>query len=94
MGGFFYILASGKYKTLYARVTNDISRRIAEHRDGKGSEFTKRYGVHMLVYCEEHERIEDAIAREKQVKKWERNWKVDLIESTNPEWRDLYNELL
>ena len=94
MGGYFYILASGKYRTLYTGVTNDLARRVAEHRKGKGSKFAKKYGVRILVCCEKYDRIEDAITREKQVKKWNRDWKLNLIESMNPEWRDLYDELL
>lgn len=92
--GFFYILASGRYKTLYIGVTNSILRRVAEHKEGKGGFFTKKYKINQLVYYESYERIEDAITREKQVKKWERNWKIDLIETVNLEWRDLYEDLM
>ena len=94
MGGYFYILASGQYKTLYAGVTNNIIRRIAEHKEQKIEGFTKKYNVNTLVYYETYERIEDAIQREKKVKKWERNWKLDLIEKMNPEWRDLYEDVI
>ncbi len=93
--GFVYILASGKYRTLYTGVTNDLLRRLEEHRTGKGSKFAKKYSVvRTLVYYEIHERIEDAIVREKPVKEWKRDWKLELIERMNPEWRDLYNDVV
>jgi putative endonuclease len=94
MGGYFYIMASGRYKTLYSGVTNNLIRRGAEHKQGNGSKFTAKYGVQMLVYYEYAERIEDVIAREKCVKRWRRDWKLELIEKMNPEWRDLYEDLL
>ena len=65
-----------------------------EHKEGRGSEFTKRYDVHTLVYYEHFERIEDAIAREKQIKNWHRDWKLELIEKLNPDWRDLYEDVI
>jgi putative endonuclease len=89
MSGFFYIMASGPYKTIYAGVTNDLLRRTQEHKEGKGGYFTKKYKINQLVFYESYENITEAIAREKQIKKWERSWKLELIETMNPEWRDL-----
>jgi putative endonuclease len=83
-----YILASIS-RRLYAGVTNDIHRRVRQHRSGDGSEFTSRYRIHRLVYCEETADIRAAIAREKQIKGWRREKKVGLIESANPLWIDL-----
>ncbi len=88
-----YILASRMNGTLYIGVTNDIARRVSEHRSGKGSEFAKQYRVHRLVYLEPHDDIRLAIQREKTLKEWKRAWKIALIEKDNPEWRDLYEEL-
>ncbi|HEX9466191.1 MAG TPA: GIY-YIG nuclease family protein [Alphaproteobacteria bacterium] len=89
-----YILASKRNGTLYIGVTNDLVRRVAEHRSGQADGFTKTYRVHMLVYAEFHETMPLAIVRETQMKKWRRDWKLELIERANPEWRDLYDELL
>jgi len=86
---FVYILASRLHGTLYIGVTNDLRARIEQHRLGLGSEFVKRYRVHRLVYVEPYENAEDAIAREKQLKKWNRDWKIRLIEEDNLEWNDL-----
>jgi putative endonuclease len=83
-----YILASGRHGTLYIGVTNDLRRRMEQHLLGLGSEFVKKYRVHRLVYAEPYENAEDAIRREKQLKKWNRDWKIRLIEEDNPEWRD------
>ena len=88
-----YILASRKHGTLYIGVTNDIARRVWDHRQGLGSRFVKRYGVTRLVYAETHEEIERAIQREKTMKEWPRAWKIRLIEHENPEWEDLYDRL-
>ena len=88
---FVYILASQRQGTLYVGVTNDIRRRVYEHRNGLVAGFTKKYGVHMLVYVERFSRIEEAIAREKAIKKWRRQWKIKLIERDNPAWLDLYD---
>lgn len=85
-----YILAS-RSRVLYVGVTNDLARRVTEHRAGKGGQFTKRYQVHRLVHAEEFGEIRDAIAREKQLKGWKRGRKVALIEEHNPDWRDLAN---
>ena len=90
---YVYILASRKNGTLYVGVTNDIVRRATEHREGAIDGFTKKYRVHRLVYLEEHDRVLDAITREKTLKRWRRAWKTALIEKDNPDWRDLYEEL-
>ncbi len=91
---YVYILASKKNGTLYIGVTSDLIKRIYEHKHDLVDGFTKRYRVHDLVYFEAHEDIQQAITREKQMKKWKRNWKLRLIEKTNPTWRDLYDEIL
>jgi putative endonuclease len=83
------MLASKRYGTLYIGVTNDLSRRMEEHRLGKGLEFVKQYGVTRLVYVETHDDPETAITREKQLKKWNRDWQIRLIEEENLEWQDL-----
>jgi putative endonuclease len=88
-----YILASRKHGTLYIGVTNDIARRVWEHRQGHGSKFVQKYRVTHLVYVEAHEEIEHAIQREKTLKEWQRAWKIQLIEQDNPEWEDLYDRL-
>ena len=84
-----YILASRRHGTLYIGVTNSLQRRLEEHRSGKGSSFVKQYNVLRLVYVESYERADEAIAREKQLKRWKRDWKIELIEKDNLEWRDL-----
>ncbi len=86
-----YIMASKKNGTLYIGVTNNLARRSYEHRKGLGSEFTSKYGVNQLVYIEEHQDIRTAIQREKTMKEWKRQWKIELIEKGNPNWDDLYN---
>jgi putative endonuclease len=88
---YVYILASVS-RALYNGVTNDLLRRIAQHRAGEGSKHTAKYNIHRLVHVETTNDIRDAIAREKQLKSWSRRKKVELIESTNPEWRDLSQE--
>jgi putative endonuclease len=85
-----YILASRRNGTLYTGVTSDLLKRIWEHRSGLAEGFTKRYGVHRLVYFDIHDYLTEAIRREKQIKKWRRAWKIDLIERTNPQWHDLW----
>ena len=85
---YVYILASFR-RTLYVGVTNNIERRLWEHRNGHGSAFVRRYNVNRLVYAEETSDILAAIAREKQIKAWRRSKKIALIEAVNPEWRDL-----
>jgi putative endonuclease len=86
---YVYILASRRHGTLYIGVTNSLQTRLQQHRTGDGSSFVRAYGVHRLVYVESYERPEDAIAREKQLKRWKRDWKIELIERDNLEWRDL-----
>jgi len=93
-GGWVYIITNRPEGTLYVGVTSDIARRAWEHREGVVEGFSKRYGLKRLVYVERHETIEDAIRREKRIKRWPRAWKVDLIRKTNPYWRDLYDELV
>lgn len=88
-----YILASKPNGTLYVGVTNDLARRISEHKSDAVEGFTQRYAVHTLVYAEFHDTMPLAIEREKHIKKWRRDWKVALIENENPAWRDLYQEL-
>jgi putative endonuclease len=91
---YVYILASKENGTLYIGVTNNLSRRVFEHKEGLTEGFTKRYKVHKLVYYEETCDIEEAIRREKQLKAWGRARKIELIESVNPRWADLYDTLL
>jgi putative endonuclease len=87
--GYVYILASRRNGTLYVGVTSDLARRIEEHRSGIGSAFTRRYGVTRLVWFEEHDWVSYAIMREKTIKKWPRQWKINAIEEINPYWHDL-----
>jgi putative endonuclease len=94
MSFWVYILASRPGGTLYVGVTNDLVRRVFEHRNGMVPGFTKRYGVKQLVYFEEHSTAGAAIQREKNIKHWSREWKIDLIVSMNPGWRDLYDEIV
>ena len=89
---FLYILASKRNGTLYVGVTSDLERRVYEHRHTLVEGFTKKYGVTMLVYYEQTSDVNAAIVREKRVKKWNRAWKLKLIESVNPEWKDLADE--
>ncbi|MFZ2038472.1 MAG: GIY-YIG nuclease family protein [Minisyncoccia bacterium] len=90
---YVYILASKRNGTLYIGVTNDLKRRVFEHQNSLVDGFTKQYNVKTLVYFESTENIDAAITREKQLKKWDRSWKLRLIESTNPNWNDLNLEL-
>lgn len=85
-----YILTSKKNGTIYIGLTNDLSRRIYEHKEKLINGFMKKYDITHLVYAEEHQDINDAIYREKCLKKWNREWKIKLIEELNPNWRDLY----
>lgn len=94
MAAFVYILASRKNGTLYIGVTNNLIRRVGEHKRDMNEGFTKRYGVHRLVYFEAGEDISGAIWREKCLKKWNRAWKIRLIEEQNPTWRDLYQDII
>lgn len=91
---FVYVLASKKNGTLYIGVTSDLIKRIYEHKNNVADGFTKKYGVHTLVYYEATPDVNSAILKEKQLKKWRRPWKLELIEKSNPKWRDLYDELL
>ena len=91
---FVYMLASRRYGTLYTGVTGDLPRRSYEHRNNLMKGFTRRYGVHMLVWFEEHGDIALAIAREKQIKRWNPSWKIRLIEKGNPNWDDLYDRIV
>ena len=84
-----YILASRRYGTLYIGMTSNLRARIEQHRLGVGSVFVRQYGVILLVHVETFEHAEDAIRREKQLKNWNREWKIQLLEKENPEWRDL-----
>ena len=88
------ILASKPGGTLYIGVTNNLVRRVYEHREGLAESFTKRYGIKTLVFFEAHETIAAALQREKNIKHWSREWKIDLIVACNPEWRDLYEEIV
>jgi len=88
-----YILASRRNGTLYIGVTSDLRARVSQHRNDVMEGFTKRYGVHTLVYYELHGEMLEAIKREKQLKKWNRAWKVELIEQANPAWKDLWDEI-
>jgi len=91
---YVYILASKRNGTLYIGVTNNLIRRVYEHKNDLINGFTKKYKVHMLVYYEHANDIYSAIQREKSLKKWERKWKIELIETMNPDWHDLYEELV
>ena len=88
-----YILASKQNGTLYIGVTSDIARRVWEHKSDAIEGFTKKYGIHTLVYYENHATMPDAILREKQMKRWNRAWKIALIQQINPQWRDLYEDI-
>ena len=94
MGGHVYILASRRHGTLYTGVTSDLARRIFEHREGLIPGFTREYGVKRLVFVETHNDISEAIIREKRIKDWKRDWKINLIERDNPLWDDLAVSLL
>ena len=94
MSAWVYIMSNRKDGVLYIGVTADLSQRIMQHREGKGSAFCRRYGLTRLVYAEEHDSIEDAIAREKAMKAWKRAWKIELIEGVNPGWDDLFGVVL
>jgi len=89
-----YILASGWDGTLYVGVTSDLIKRVWEHKNDVVEGFTKEYHVHELVWFEQHPAMDLAISREKAIKEWKRAWKVDLIQKSNPNWRDLYPDIL
>jgi putative endonuclease len=94
MNCFVYLMASGKNGTLYVGVTSNLVQRVHQHKTGTFEGFTSRYGVHSLVWFDSTPSIEAAIQREKQMKNWRREWKVALIEKTNPDWLDLYETIL
>ena len=91
---YVYILSSRKNGTLYIGVTDDLIKRVYEHKQNLIEGYTNKYNVHTLVYYEAHDDIQEAIIREKQIKKWNRKWKLRLIEEMNLEWRDLYDEIV
>ena len=91
---YVYILASQRNGTLYTGITNDLARRIWEHKFGYTKGFTHKYRLKMLVWFEHHTDVNAAIAREKRIKRWRRPWKLELIEADNPEWHDLYETLV
>ena len=93
MGGWIYIMTNRRNGTLYVGVTSDLPGRVYQHREGLIAGFTKRYGLKILAYYEQHDDIRGAIQREKNIKHWPRAWKVRLIHSMNPEWNDLYHTL-
>jgi len=88
-----YILASARNGTLYVGVTSNLLQRVWQHKEGLADGFTKKYEISSLVWYEQHDSAESAITREKQIKKWNRMWKIRLIEATNPYWNDLYSGL-
>ncbi len=88
-----YILASKPRGTLYVGVSNDLARRVHQHRTGSGAKFTKKYDIARFVHAEEFGEIEQAIEREKRLKRWRRAWKIQLIEEHNPEWEDMYEKI-
>ena len=94
MSFFVYMLASRRNGTLYIGMTDNLARRIHEHQTEADAGFTRKYGVKTLVWYELHESRETAFSRERQLKKWKRSWKLQLIESLNPSWRDLIDELV
>ena len=92
--GYLYMMTNRPHGVLYTGVTSGLSRRAYEHRQGLMKGFTSRYGLIRLVYCGTFPMVVDAIQREKNIKHWPRAWKINLIEAMNPEWKDLYAELL
>jgi len=89
-----YLMASRRNGTLYVGVTSDLIKRAWEHKNNIVEGFTKRYGIHVLVWYELHPTMESAIQRERALKEWKRAWKLELIEKVNPQWQDLYSNLL
>ena len=92
-GGWTYIMTNHVRGVLYIGVAADVGARVAQHKEGKGSVFCRRYRPHRLVLAEWHDSIDDAIRREKMLKTWKRAWKIELIEAANPQWRDLWDDL-
>lgn len=93
-GGYVYILANKKYGTLYIGETDDLVKRVWQHKNKQTASFTSKYKIDKLVYFEEHGIIIEAIRREKGLKRWKRYWKIKLIEEHNPEWEDLYEKII
>jgi putative endonuclease len=93
-GAWVYIMADGYRGTLYIGVTSNLAARVWAHREGRGSKFCARYGLKRLVYAEEAPTMNEAIAREKALKKWNRAWKIELIERANPDWLDLFETIV
>ena len=93
-GGWTYFMTNRPRGVLYCGVTADLPARVYQHREGTGSEFCRRYRLTRLVFAEHHDSIDDAIRREKMLKAWKRTWKIALIEASNPDWRDLHDELI
>ncbi|MDP3880302.1 MAG: GIY-YIG nuclease family protein [Dehalococcoidales bacterium] len=91
---YIYILASKRNGTLYVGSTSDLVRRIYEHNNNYVEGFTKKYGIHNLVYFEECDDRDAAVLRERQIKEWKRRWKLEMIEKVNPEWNDLYEQII
>lgn len=91
---YVYILSSKPRGTLYTGITSNLAKRIYEHKNNLAEGFTKKYAVHTLVWYAPHQTAESAITREKQIKKWNRTWKIELIEQQNSEWRDLYESII
>ncbi|UCG62292.1 MAG: GIY-YIG nuclease family protein [Candidatus Zixiibacteriota bacterium] len=91
---FVYILASKKNGTLYTGVTSDLVKRVANHKMRETEGFSSKYEVYILVYYECHDDLREAIMREKRIKRWRRSWKLELIEKSNPNWRDLYDDIV
>jgi len=90
---YVYLLASSRYGTLYTSVTSDLIKRAWQHREALGEGFAKRYDVKQLVWYEVHGDVQAALTRKKQIKKWNRAWKIELIQEKNPQWRDLYEDI-
>ncbi len=93
-GGWTYIMTNRAYGVLYIGVTANLPQRVAQHRAGKGSAYCRRYKLTRCVLAEQHGSIDDAIRREKQLKTWQRPWKIELIEAANPQWRDLWDFMI
>ena len=92
-GGWTYIMTNRSHGVLSIGVTSDLAARVWQHRNGEGARFCRRYNLTRLVLAEEHPTIEDAIARDKAMKAWKRDWKIELIERANPRWRDLFEDM-
>jgi putative endonuclease len=93
-GGWTYIMTNHVRGVLYIGVTANLPARVAQHRAGEGSAFCRKYGLRRLVLAERHDVIDDAIRREKLLKTWKRTWKIELIERANPDWRDLWDNMI